>query len=84
MSEVLIIPPAQLSQETLENLVQEFVTRDGTDYGVEEVAVTTKVQQVIKQLQCGQAVIVYDSQSDTCTIVPAQDAAILTGSAQQE
>ena len=45
--------------------------REGTDDGIYEVPLATKVTQVRYQLDVGTAVIVYDEASDSCTIQPA-------------
>ncbi|MBN2539422.1 MAG: YheU family protein, partial [Deltaproteobacteria bacterium] len=45
------IPYDQLSTETLEALITEFVVRDATDYGETEVPLERKIEQVKKQLQ---------------------------------
>lgn len=55
----MIIPWQQIAQETLDNLIREFVLREGTDYGDVEVSLEEKIDQVRAQLQSGQAVIVY-------------------------
>jgi hypothetical protein len=67
------IPYGQLSPEALEGVVEEFVTRDGTDYGLSEVPLETKMNQVMNQLRTGDAVIVFDSESETCNIFRAND-----------
>nr|WP_320190321.1 YheU family protein [uncultured Desulfobacter sp.] len=63
----------QLSPEALEGVVEEFVTRDGTDYGEREVPLEIKINQVMNQLRTGAAVIVFDSESETCNIFKAND-----------
>lgn len=40
------IPWQQIAPETLDNLIREFVLREGTDYGTHEVSLDTKVEQV--------------------------------------
>lgn len=62
------IPHTALAPETLRNLVEEFVTREGTDYGNHEYSLDDKVRHVVRQLEHGTAVIVYDSNSETCHI----------------
>ena len=62
------IPHTALAPDTLRNLVEEFVTREGTDYGGRIYSLSDKVAQVLRQLEQGTAVIVYDSNSDTCHI----------------
>ncbi len=39
----LKIPYDQLNHETLHGIIEEFVTRDGTDYGEIEVSLETKI-----------------------------------------
>jgi uncharacterized protein YheU (UPF0270 family) len=63
------IPHDQLSPEALRGLIEEFVTRDGTDYGTTEASLTSKVATVERQLRTGEAVIVYDSETCRCHIV---------------
>jgi uncharacterized protein YheU (UPF0270 family) len=67
----LIIPFNELSPEALQGVIQEFVTRDGTDYGESEIPLNTKALQVLNQLHAGKAVIVFDQKTETCNIVPA-------------
>jgi uncharacterized protein len=69
----LIIPHEQLSTEALQGVVEDFVTRDGTDYGETEVALETKVSQVLNQLHSGKAVIVFDQKTETCNILKKDD-----------
>ncbi len=63
------LSPDQLSAEALEGLIEEFVTRDGTDYGVVEREVAEKVAQVRAQLISGDARIVFDPKSESVSIV---------------
>ena len=67
----LIIPFNELSQEALQGVTQEYVTRDGTDYGESEIPLDTKAQQVLNQLHSGKAVIAFDQKTQTCNIVPS-------------
>jgi hypothetical protein len=53
--------------------VEEFITREGTDYGQVEVDLETKVMQVLRQLKKGEAAIVFDEKSETCNIVPRDE-----------
>jgi uncharacterized protein YheU (UPF0270 family) len=60
------IPPDALSPEILEALIEEFVSRDGTDLA----EAGTKIAQVRAQLRSGAIVIVYDEASESANIVP--------------
>lgn len=66
------IPYQRLSQEALENLVEEFVLREGTDYGHGEWTLEQKVHGVIQQLRQGRAKVVFDADRETCNIVLIQ------------
>ncbi|MEJ2345993.1 MAG: YheU family protein [Gammaproteobacteria bacterium] len=67
------IPHNELTREALRGLIEEFVTRDGTDYGNTEASLASKVAAVERQLRAGEAVIVYDPETGRCHIV-AKDA----------
>ncbi|MDQ1268697.1 MAG: uncharacterized protein QG618_1, partial [Thermodesulfobacteriota bacterium] len=69
----LIIPWDQLSPEALQGVIEEFVTRDGTDYGEVEMPLGTKIAQVMAQLRSGKAVIVFDQETDSGTILRSDD-----------
>jgi uncharacterized protein YheU (UPF0270 family) len=67
----MMIPHRMLSPDVLCGVIETFITREGTDYGLHEVPLATKVAQVRHQLDAGTAVIVYDEATDSCTIQPA-------------
>jgi uncharacterized protein YheU (UPF0270 family) len=66
----MIIPHQMLSPDALRGVIEAFITREGTDYGLQEVPLETKVLQVQQQLEAGTAVIVYDAETESCTIQP--------------
>ncbi len=70
------IPYNQLSPEALQGVIEEFVGRDGTDYGEVEVSMESKTSQVLTQLQNKKAVIVFDPKSESCTILKSDDPAL--------
>lgn len=63
----------QLSPEALHGVVEEFVTRDGTDYGEVEISLETKIFEVLAQLKSGNVIIVFDQTTETCTILKSDD-----------
>ncbi len=67
------LSPDDLSPEALRRLVEEFVTRDGTDYGTVERGVEEKIAQVLAQLRSGEARLVFDPETETANIAPARD-----------
>lgn len=62
------VPIAALEPETLTRVIEEFVLREGTDYGVGEYSLAEKVAHVRRQLEKGAAKLFYDEKSDSCTI----------------
>ncbi len=69
----VIVPYTKIDQQALLKLVEEFVTRDGTDYGESEIPTEQKVAQVLQLLKSGRAVVVFDPESDTATILMKDD-----------
>ncbi|SMC75364.1 hypothetical protein SAMN02746065_10963 [Desulfocicer vacuolatum DSM 3385] len=67
------VPHDQLSPRALRGVVEEFLTRDGTDYGEVEVPLETRVAQVFAHLKSGKVVIVFDPDSQTCTLFDRDD-----------
>ncbi|WP_240194285.1 YheU family protein [Desulfopila inferna] len=63
------IPCDQLEPDILLALVEEFITREGTDYGEWEVPLEKMIGEVVDQLKTGKAVIIYDQISQTCNIL---------------
>ena len=49
----MIIPWQDLAPETLDNLIESFVLREGTDYGEQERSLEQKVSDVKRQLKSG-------------------------------
>ena len=66
----MIIPHEKLSPEALKGLIEEFVTRPGTDTGYTKKTLEENVDMVMKQLKLGDVVVVYDEDSQTANIVP--------------
>ncbi|EGQ8117063.1 YheU family protein [Vibrio parahaemolyticus] len=64
----MIIPWQDIAPETLENLIREFVLREGTDYGAVEISLQNKIDQVKTQLKKGEAVIVFSELHETVDI----------------
>jgi uncharacterized protein YheU (UPF0270 family) len=67
------LSPDQLSPEALRGLIEEFVTRNGTDYGAVERSVEEKIAQVRAQLTSGEALLVFDPKTEAANIVVTRD-----------
>ena len=64
------VPYTRLSPATLRAVVQEFVTRDGTDHS----SVERRVESVLRQLEAGRVELHFDDQTETCNIVTVKAA----------
>jgi uncharacterized protein YheU (UPF0270 family) len=69
MTDPIDIPHDALKPETLEALVEEFITREGTDYGPREYTLDEKRKAVLRQIAAGEVRIVFDVESETTTLV---------------
>ena len=65
----MIIPYEILSREALQGLIEEFVTREGTDSGYTKKSLEENVEMIKRQLQRRDAFIVYDKSTQTAKIV---------------
>jgi uncharacterized protein YheU (UPF0270 family) len=51
MSRFVEVPPGRVEQDVLHALLEEFASRDGTDYGESERSLDTKVVELRTQLR---------------------------------
>ncbi len=64
------VPLERLEAGVLDAMLEEFASRDGTDYGLRELSLEEKVGNLKRQLQRGELAVVYDLDSeqwDLCT-----------------
>jgi uncharacterized protein YheU (UPF0270 family) len=69
------VPRHALSPEALRGVIEEYVTRAGTDYGAQERTIEEKIADVERQLERGEAIIVFDVDTATTNIVAPGSAA---------
>ncbi|SDK29948.1 YheU family protein [Microbulbifer yueqingensis] len=69
----MIVPHQQLDPATLQNLLEEYATRDGTDYGEREVSLADKVASLRRQLQSGEVVIWFEPGDESINLLLARD-----------
>jgi uncharacterized protein len=63
------IPYTELSADALRGVIEEFVSREGTDYGAAEYSFDEKIEQVKRQLKSGEIKLFFDAESETCNLV---------------
>jgi uncharacterized protein YheU (UPF0270 family) len=67
------ILPEQLSESAMAGIVENFILREGTDYGAAEVTYEKKAAQILRQIQTGEIKIVFDGESETVSLITAGD-----------
>ena len=58
-----------LSRPALDSLIEEFVTRDGTDYGTQERGLESRKQDVHRQLERGDVWIAFDQTTQSVNLL---------------
>jgi len=59
----------RLSQEALEGIVDDYIVREGTDYGHRDIPLVEKRRQVLAEIEAGRARIVFDPETRSTTVV---------------
>jgi len=77
MAQFIDIPPQRVPADTLRALLEEFASRDGTDYGRRELSLEDKVMQLQRGLDSGVMKLLYDSESEHWDLVDTERAAAL-------
>ena len=68
----MIVPYEKLSPKALRGLIEEFVTRPGTDTGYTDGSLDENVEMVMKQFKRGDIFVVYDASMQTANIIPKE------------
>ncbi|HMN68369.1 MAG TPA: YheU family protein [Bdellovibrionales bacterium] len=63
------VPRENLSAEALEGVIDDFILREGTDYGSVEASLEKKRQDILRQLESGRAKIVFDPETESITLL---------------
>jgi uncharacterized protein YheU (UPF0270 family) len=69
----MIIPYNELSEAALQALIEDFVTRDGTDYGQDEMSMQNKAAHLLALLKKGEVLISYNEDTETCGLVSKEE-----------
>lgn len=65
----ILIEPSLIAADVLQNILQEYTFREGTNYGDVEHSLETKVAQLLKQLQKGEIVLVFDPETESVNLM---------------
>jgi uncharacterized protein YheU (UPF0270 family) len=66
----VVVPYRELLPETLRAVIESFVLREGTDYGLQELTLDQKVSRLMLQLDRAEAQILFDPNTQSVTFVP--------------
>jgi uncharacterized protein YheU (UPF0270 family) len=67
------VPIDQISEDALTGIIENFILREGTDYGLVEVMHDTKIKQIRRQIAAGEIKIVFDTKSESVGLMTATD-----------
>jgi uncharacterized protein YheU (UPF0270 family) len=70
----VIVPHTELQAELLRSVMESFVLREGTDYGEREFSLEDKVRRVMRQIERGEAQILFDLRTESVDIVTISSA----------
>ncbi len=65
----IIVPYKRLSVEALNGLIEEFILREGTDYGKHEYSLDEKKEKIFRQLQAGYIQVVFNPSTETTSLL---------------
>lgn len=68
----IVIDPYRLSPAALAGILEDIVTRDGTDYGEHEVPLARKRETLLRQLQRREAQLVFDTETETVSALHSE------------
>lgn len=77
MSSYIQVPPNRLGADVLQALLEEFASRDGTDYGEAELTLEQKTGNLRRQLELEELVILFETDSEQWDLVAAEQAQAL-------
>ena len=66
---LLIIPPEKLENSILDNILESYIAREGTDYGEFELDLAQKMEILRPQVKKGEVLIVYDEELESLTLM---------------
>lgn len=69
----MIIPYQRLSADVLKSVIEEYISREGTDYGEYELSLDQKVQRLLPQVHSGEVLIVFDEVTESVQLLPKGD-----------
>jgi uncharacterized protein YheU (UPF0270 family) len=72
MAEMVRVPLERVDAGVLNSMLEDYASRDGTDYGARELELAEKVANLQAQLRSGSLAIVYDLASEQWDLLPQE------------
>ncbi len=69
----IVIEQSLISEEILHSIADDFVLREGTDYGLIEFSTEQKRSKILKQIKAEKILIVFDPNSESVTLINVAD-----------
>ena len=63
------IPPNKLADEILVSIIEEFINREGTDYGKQEVQLDVQIKRARSKIMRGDVLIMFDPKTESCNLI---------------
>jgi uncharacterized protein YheU (UPF0270 family) len=77
MADFVAVPHERLQADVFQSLLEDFASRDGTDYGAREFTLDEKVDHLRQQILAGELHILYDADSEQWDLVAGDEAELL-------
>tara|TARA_R110001592_G_scaffold38609_1_gene127279 strand:+ start:127859 stop:128104 length:246 start_codon:yes stop_codon:yes gene_type:complete len=74
MTQFVEVPPQRLQADVLQALLEDYASRDGTDYGEQELSLAQKVGNLSAQIKKGELLILYEMEGEHWDLVPSEQA----------
>ena len=67
------IPPNKLADEILVSIIEEFINREGTDYGKQEVKLDVQIKRARSKIMRGDVLIMIDPKTESCNLITKEE-----------
>ena len=67
------IPPNTLADEILVSIIEEFINREGTDYGKQEVKLDVQIKRARSKIMRGDVLIMFDPKTESCNLITKEE-----------
>lgn len=69
----IAVPFESLSRAAQEGVLNDFIYREGTDYGAVEASLAKKQNDLLRQIERGDVVLIFDPAMESVTLVTARE-----------